>query len=112
MTKEKRQFTRISLNIPTVLSMYQVEGYHTGSIANISMGGCYFPVGEPLPEGEKCQVAITVGEGIETEKISLPGEIVRSDATGVGIRFADTSGHQKRQLEKIIAQYRTGTQLA
>lgn len=110
MTREKRQFTRFTLNVPTILSMYQVEAYHTGSIANISMGGCFFPVGETLPVGEECQVTITVGEGILTEKISLPGQIVRSDVNGVGIMFTDNSPGHHQQLKRLIAQYTNGSQ--
>ena len=109
MTREKRRFTRITLDVPTILSLYQIQAYHTGSIANISMGGCFFSVGEKLPVGEDCQVSITVGEGLETEKITLPGQIVRSDSMGVGIKFTDNSLHNNQQLEKIITRYQSGT---
>jgi hypothetical protein len=105
VTREKRRFTRITLDVPTILSLYQIQAYHTGTIANISMGGCFFSVGEKLPVGEECQVTITVGEGLETEKITLPGQILRSDSKGVGIRFTDNSGHYHQQLETIIAKY-------
>ncbi len=107
MAKEKRQFTRITLNIQTVLSLYQIDTYHTGAIANISMGGCYFPIGEELPVGEECELTITVGKGLETEIITLSGQIVRSDAAGAGIRFTGNSPHQLDQLEKIIARHLT-----
>ena len=105
MDKEKRRFTRITLNVPTTLSLYQVEAYHAGAIANISLGGCYFPFGEELPVGHRCSLTITVGEGLETEKITIPGQIVRSDAKGVGIKFSDSSEDCRRQLEKIIARH-------
>lgn len=103
MARERRQFTRITLKVPTILSLYQVEAYHTGSIANISMGGCYFVVGDDLPSGEKCQLSITVGEGLKTETVVLSGQVVRSNPAGVGIEFTDISPEQKQQLEKIIA---------
>lgn len=102
---ERRQFTRITLNIPTILSLYQVEAYHTGTIANISMDGCFFPVDDKLPLGEECQVDIIVGEGLETEKVCIAGQIVRSDTAGVGIKFIDISTENRQQLEKIIAHY-------
>lgn len=105
MVKDKRRFTRITLDVPTTLSLYQVEAYHTGKIANISMGGCYFPFAEQLPIGDSCDVTITVGEGIETEKITIPGKIVRSDSTGVGIEFTEISAESRQQLEKIIARH-------
>lgn len=105
MVRERRRFTRITLNIPTKLSIYQVEAYHSGAIANISMGGCYFPFGEELPIGGQCSVTITVGEGLETEQITIPGQIVRSDSKGVGIKFTDSSEDCRKQLEKIITQH-------
>lgn len=105
MAREKRQFTRITLNIQTVLSLFQIDTYHIGTIANISMGGCYFPIGEELPVDEECHLTITVGEGLETEIISLTGQIVRSDAAGTGIRFTDNSPQQLQQLEKIISRH-------
>lgn len=105
MEREKRGFTRITLNVPATLSLYQVEAYHSGAIANISMGGCYFPFAEELPVGDRCNVTITVGEGLKIEKITIPGQIVRSDAKGVGIKFSDSSEDCRHQLEKIIASH-------
>ena len=105
MEKDKRQFTRITLNVPTTLSLYQVEAYHTGTIANISMGGCFFPFREEVPVGESCLVTITVGEGLEIEKLTIPGQIVRRDSNGIGIRFTNRSKENQCQLKKIISRY-------
>lgn len=107
--REKRQYTRITLEVPAILTLVQVEAYHTGAIANISMGGCFFPADETLPLGESCDVTITVGEGIETEEVTLTGQIIRSDSAGAGIKFIDLSSQNRHQLEKIIAQ-NTGNQ--
>lgn len=104
MAGEKRQFTRITVNVPSILALYQVHAFHSGTLANISPGGCFLSLGEQLPLGENCQVTITVGEGIETENVSLSGQIVRSDAAGVGIKFTDNGSHLP-QLRKIIACY-------
>jgi hypothetical protein len=111
VAREKRQYTRITLNVPTILSLFQIQAYHTGSIANISIGGCFFQVGEKLPVGEECQITIIVGEGLETEKITLSGQIVRSNSTGVGIKFTNNSVHNHQQLEKIITKYQSETDL-
>jgi hypothetical protein len=60
--------------------------------------------------GEECQVTIAVGVGLETEEITLSGQIVRSNSTGVGIKFTDSSVyHHYQQLEKIIAKYESAT---
>lgn len=104
MVREKRSFTRIALNIPASISLYHMEFCHTGLIANISLCGCFFPFVGELPIGELCDLTITVGEGLATEKVSLTGRIVRCDAAGVGIHFTDYSAEVRQQLEKIIAE--------
>jgi hypothetical protein len=57
-----------------------------------------------LPLGEQCDVTITTGEGLETEKITVRGMIVRNDLEGAGISFTDDSLECRRQLEKIISR--------
>lgn len=107
MVREKRTYTRITLDIPASLSIYQVETCHAGAIANISLSGCFFPFIGELPVGEECYLTITVGEGIETEEIAVTGKIVRSDSAGVGIHFLDNPPKSRLQLEKLIVQKTT-----
>ena len=104
MVREKRNFTRITLDIPASLSLYQVETCLAGAIANISLSGCFFPFIGELPVGEECSLTITVGEGIEIEEFTISGRVVRSDAAGVGIQFSDNPPESRRRLEKLIAQ--------
>lgn len=104
MAREKRSFTRITLDIPGSIALYQTEAYHSGSITNISLSGCFFPIDEKLPIGEQCAITITVGEGLETEEIAISGIIVRNDSQGVGINFTDESPGCKEQLLKIISR--------
>ena len=107
MVREKRNFTRITLDIPASLSLYQVETCFAGAIANISLSGCFFPFNGKLPVGEKCSLTITIGAGIETEEFTISGKVVRSDATGVGIQFSDNPPENRLQLERLIAQRTT-----
>lgn len=104
MEKNRRNFARITVNIPAALSLIQVDSYHSGSIANLSMGGCFFPAEDELPLGAQCDIEITVGEGIETESFTLQGIVVRSDALGVGIKFI--AGVEKIPIimKKVAAQ--------
>ncbi len=103
MIREKRAFTRITLDIPGDLSLYQMDVYHTGSITNISLSGCFFPFDGNLPLGEQCNVSITIGEGLEIEKITIAGIVVRNDSDGAGIKFTDYSPECRLRLEKIIS---------
>jgi|GEM_PF-1196015 len=107
VAREKRLFTRFTLDIPASIFLYQTEAYHTGSISNISLAGCFVPLDIELPVGEPCRVNIIVGEGLKTEQVTLPGRIVRTDAEGVGITFTDTSIETKQQLEKILFRIET-----
>ncbi len=84
--------------------MYQVEGYHTGSISNISLSGCFFPSTADLPVGERCIVTITTGEGMESEQVTISGVIVRNNSEGAGISFTDDPSECRCHLEKIISQ--------
>lgn len=101
--QEQRSFTRITLDIPASLSFFQMEAYHIGAITNISLCGCFFPLLGGLPVGERCEVAISVAQGVETEQVTVTGTIVRSDAEGAGIRFSDHSPECRRQLGKVLS---------
>ncbi len=103
MTREKRAFSRITIDIPGSISLYQLDSYHSGSITNISLSGCFFPLEDNLPLGEPCHITITVGEGLESREIALDGIIVRSDSEGTGILFTDDSPACRRQLENLIS---------
>ena len=103
MTRDKRSFTRITLDIPAILALYQMETYHIRAINNISLGGCFFCFEGELPLEEPCYVTITVGEGSNTEKVTVAGMIARSDSQGAGINFTDNPLESIIQLVKIIA---------
>ncbi|MCP4337745.1 MAG: PilZ domain-containing protein [Desulfobulbaceae bacterium] len=73
-------------------------------MSNISLSGCFFPSDSELPVGEQCDVTITTGEGLETEKVTVRGMIVRNDSEGAGISFTDDSLESRRRLDKIISR--------
>jgi len=104
MIREKRDFTRITIDMPGSISLYQLQAYHSGPISDISPSGCFFPLEGNLPQGEPCNITITVGEGLESEEIVLAGIITRSDSRGTGIRFTDDSPTCRSKLKRIIFQ--------
>lgn len=109
MQVNRRNFARITVNIPAALSLIQVDSYHTGTIANLSMGGCFFPMESELPLGAHCDIAITIGEAVETENFTLKGIVVRSDAIGVGIKFIEGNQKIPRLLKKVSEQKNIST---
>jgi hypothetical protein len=103
---ERRKYSRITVSIPAVLSLYQVEACHAGIVADISEGGCFFPFGEDVPVGSRCQITITAGAGLEREQMTISGEIVRSSDSGLGIRFLENPLVKNPRLAVIIDSYR------
>ncbi len=103
--REKRRYTRITVNIPASLSILQLEAFHAGFLLNISMGGCLLSTGEKMPVGAQCQLEITVGEGLETEILTVTGRIVRSDGIGLGIEFIGIDNELHQQLQRLIRRY-------
>lgn len=101
--REKRAFTRIRLNAPASLFLYQVQVSHTASIVNLSRGGCLFNLDAELPVGEQCTIEFTSGLGLETKSISLPGTIVRTSQTGLGIEFSALSTENSVLLDHFIS---------
>ncbi len=55
---------------------------------NISMGGLLLSAAPSLPVGSPCRVAI-VPPGESGKKIMMEGTVVRSDANGVAVQFAN-----------------------
>lgn len=107
MSKERRAFARIKLDLPAAMSLYQLDIYHTGSIVDLSMGGCFIPIDEDLPMGEECQITLTTGEGLESETIDLTGNIVRCTPQGVGIQFTNKTAQADAVLRQIIDRKQT-----
>ena len=104
MELDRRKYTRITVDIPAALSLLQVDAYHSGAIANLSVGGCFFPAENELPLGADCNISITVGEGIQTENFDLKGVVIRSDEMGVGIKFIDKTVEQMSIIMRKISR--------
>jgi len=109
---ERRKYTRISLHVPAILSFFQVEGYHSGALANISEGGCFFPFRGHIPIGEQCGVTIVIGEGLDARTYVIAGTIVRSESQGVGVCFNDSDKEKEKVVKKIIEYYNSASREA
>lgn len=103
---ERRKYARITVDIPATLSFYQVEGYHSGIVADISEGGCLFPFDDDAQPGIPCQVTITVGAGLEAETLTIAGEVVRCAPEGIGIRFLENPLAQNNRFADLLNAYR------
>jgi hypothetical protein len=97
---------RVSERIATGLRVKVVPKGRTAALAiaaNISLGGMLLGAAPPLPVGTSCEVAILVPGTKLGRAIKATGTVVRSDAHGLAIRFA-----QALQPEVVQAVVRTG----
>lgn len=100
--RERRAFARIEVDLPASMFLYQLDVFHTGAIADLSRGGCFVPTDHEVPAGEKCQLTLTTGTGLETTSIGIEGRIVRSTPEGVGIQFENLSPSARTVLEDLL----------
>jgi len=97
---------RASERIPIGHRVKVVPKGRTAALAfavNISLGGMLLGAATPLPVGTSCEVAILVPGMKLGQAVKATGTVVRSDAHGLAIRFA-----QALQPEVIQAVVRTG----
>lgn len=109
---DRRSSIRVQLKLSTSLMLIKVDAYYSGTIANLSLGGCYFPVDEDLPLGEKCQIDIALGEGLDIDTISMTGQVARIDSQGAGIEFVDNPTEVTETLKHILQRYSLSDPLA
>ncbi len=102
---DRRSSTRVQLQLSTSLVLVKVDTYYSGAIANLSLGGCYFPIEVDLPLGELCQVEIALGEGLDVDAIKLSGKVARLDSGGAGIEFVDNPPEAIATLESILSRF-------
>lgn len=97
----RRRYARITVDIPAALSLLQIDTFHSGSISNFSIGGCFFEEVDNIPSGAECNITIAAGEGVETEEFTLKGVVVRSDILGTAVKFVDHEHIAPKIMRKI-----------
>jgi heme/copper-type cytochrome/quinol oxidase subunit 4 len=88
-SRDQRTFERIPFNKKVkVVSIGRVAAY--AMVVNIGMGGVLLQSAAPLPVGSQCQVAIPMPGGEGIRHLMTEGTVVRSDAGGTAVKFAQT----------------------
>ena len=94
--EDKRTFERFELEVPARVG---IEGWDQKSeeialvTSNICAGGAYFFTKAPIPEGTRVQMDFVLSidklKGLLDSqcRIKVRGEVVRSEETGIAIRF-------------------------
>jgi len=91
---------------PRVKCASSVEVYPTGEAApirtrtaDLSLGGCFVEMPNPLPKGTQVRIALWIKES----KIWANGEVVTSTpGFGIGVRFTEITPQDKNQITQLI----------
>lgn len=101
MPEEKRRFSRIVFRVAAEL-MVADTSFTADHIENLSVGGCLFPLSRSFPIGTACRVVISLDGAIDSPKVTVMGEIVRSDPERAGIRFTGIDPDSLFHLHNIL----------
>jgi c-di-GMP-binding flagellar brake protein YcgR len=101
MAEDKRRFSRIFYDMPAELTVADTS-YTIEQIANLSIGGCLLKIEDDIPVGAECKFAIILNDTPQDLKVEVNGEIVRSDAETVGIKFTRINPDDLVHLQNII----------
>lgn len=101
MSKEKRRFTRIPFKVSAEI-MFHDFSYSTEEILNLSVGGCLLPVEADLEPGTGCDLKIIMSGTTSELSIRVKGEIMRSDAGEVAVKFTGIDPDSLFHLQNII----------
>jgi hypothetical protein len=91
---------------PRVKCANSVEVYPTGETApirtktaDLSLGGCFLEMPNPLPKGTQVRIALWIKES----KIWANGEVVTSTpGFGIGVKFTEITEPDKNQIKQLI----------
>lgn len=101
MSEEKRRSDRIFSDMPAEITVADTR-YTVQQILNLSVGGCLLEVEDSLPVGAECTVTILIDGTPQGLHVDAAGEIVRSDAETVGIKFTQMGPDSRFHLQNIV----------
>lgn len=91
---------------PRVKCASSVEVYPTGEAApirtrtaDLSLGGCFLEMPNPLPKGTQVRIALWIKES----KVWANGEVVTSTpGFGIGVKFTEITEQDRNQIKQFI----------
>jgi len=101
MSKEKRRFTRVPFRVSAEIMVHDFS-YRAEEILNLSVGGCLLPVEADLAPGTGCHLKIIMAGTTSELSIRVKGEIVRSGAGAVAVKFTGIDPDSLFHLQNII----------
>ncbi len=101
---ERRHFTRVQVRMQINISPGEA-GLVTRELQDISLGGVFVANGSPLPVGTACLLCLEVSGPSSALRIELEGEVVRTDAKGMAIRFTKVDVDSYLHLRHLVSLF-------
>ncbi|MCD4716878.1 MAG: PilZ domain-containing protein [Desulfobacterales bacterium] len=101
MSEEKRRFTRVLFRVSAEIMAHDFS-CRADEILNLSVGGCLLPVKADLEPGTGCDLKIIMAGTTSELNIRVKGEIVRSGAGAVAVKFTGIDPESLFHLQNII----------
>ena len=104
---ERRKHPRYTCEMGVEIRTGSAESGYWGTLADISLGGCYVNSFSPLPVG----TAVVLVNNAEPAKINVAGTTITSHpGLGMGVMFIGTAGaDDEAQLRSLIARLSYGS---
>ena len=69
-------------------------------IRNISISGAYIEADESFSIGQQIELWLSI-PNVENSSFKIPATVARRDTNGIGVKFENLSGYQKKMLEQF-----------
>jgi hypothetical protein len=101
MTEQKRNNTRVAFN--SRAEVHHGEKVVEGEVRNLSLKGVLISTGERIPEGDEVELIMHLtGVGSQLS-LQMKAEVVRSEGSGLGLRFTEVDVDTFIHLRNIVA---------
>jgi hypothetical protein len=98
---DNREFTRVPAKVK--VEIVTREGvFFTRTTRNLSMSGLYVEGHEQLPAGTECRLRLFLGEDRNATCIEILGRILRTDADGMAVEFAQIEVEGFDHLRNLV----------
>ena len=101
MSMENRIFTRVVFDMKAEL-IISGQIIKIDTIDNLSIGGCLLEYDEQVQPKTACEVNILMSGTRSKLKVSLSGEIIRSETDRVAVKFIEITPDSLYHLQNIV----------
>lgn len=106
--KERRRFTRVSIQIEGELALDDATTI-SGISRDLSLNGVFLLCDASASVDANCHVTLFLGERTAPLRVEAHGRVVRTDETGVGLTFTDIMGIESFEHLRNLVLYNANT---